>query len=153
MDTRNENCGLPYVRCYYPHRSRDSLSPVCGIFCGDGDGAFRHQTSIHVMPYLFDVVNKITTTSIFLCVFFSVNYEGLFVKLKGQFQKLCQMGLFQILQVSFLLLLQRHCLNLFSLQKHKWQLFFLSDVWSVSLLVCLSVSHGCDWGRREVGVI
>ena len=32
MDKRNENCGLPYDRCYYPHWSRDSLSPVCGIF-------------------------------------------------------------------------------------------------------------------------
>ena len=32
MDTRNENCGLPYDRCYYPHRSRDSLAPVCGSF-------------------------------------------------------------------------------------------------------------------------
>ena len=32
MDKRNENCGLPYDRCYYPHLSRDSLSPVCGIF-------------------------------------------------------------------------------------------------------------------------
>ena len=25
MDKRNENCGLPYDRCYYLHRSRDSL--------------------------------------------------------------------------------------------------------------------------------
>ena len=25
---------LLWYRCYYPHRSRDSLSPVCGIFCG-----------------------------------------------------------------------------------------------------------------------
>ena len=24
--------GLPYVWCYYPHRSRDALSPICGIF-------------------------------------------------------------------------------------------------------------------------
>ena len=32
MDTINENCGLPYDRCYYPHRLRDSLSPVGGIF-------------------------------------------------------------------------------------------------------------------------
>ena len=22
----------PWYRCYYPHRSRDALSPVCGIF-------------------------------------------------------------------------------------------------------------------------
>ena len=32
MDTRNENCGLPYDWCYYPHRSQDALSPICGIF-------------------------------------------------------------------------------------------------------------------------
>ena len=32
MDKRNENCGLPYDRCYYPHWSRDSLSPVCRFF-------------------------------------------------------------------------------------------------------------------------
>ena len=31
MDTTNENCGLPHDRSYYLHRSRDSLSPVCGI--------------------------------------------------------------------------------------------------------------------------
>ena len=24
---------LLWYRCYYPHRSRDALSPVCGIFC------------------------------------------------------------------------------------------------------------------------
>ena len=24
---------LLWYRCYYPHRSRDPLSPVCGIFC------------------------------------------------------------------------------------------------------------------------
>ena len=32
MDKRNENYGLPYDRCYYPHRLKGSLSPVCGIF-------------------------------------------------------------------------------------------------------------------------
>ena len=32
MDTRNENCELPYVRCYYPHRLIDALSHVCGFF-------------------------------------------------------------------------------------------------------------------------
>ena len=25
---------LLWYRCYYPHRSRDALSPVCGIFTG-----------------------------------------------------------------------------------------------------------------------
>ena len=24
---------LLWYRCYYPHRSRDALSPVCGMFC------------------------------------------------------------------------------------------------------------------------
>ena len=24
---------LLWHRCYYPHRSRDALSPICGIFC------------------------------------------------------------------------------------------------------------------------
>ena len=24
---------LPWYWCYYPHRSRGALSPVCGIFC------------------------------------------------------------------------------------------------------------------------
>ena len=32
MDTKNENCGLPYDQCYYPHRSRYSLSPLCVFF-------------------------------------------------------------------------------------------------------------------------
>ena len=32
MDKRNENFVLPYDRCYYPHRSTDSFSPVCKIF-------------------------------------------------------------------------------------------------------------------------
>ena len=32
MDTRNQNCGLPYDWCYYLHRSRDAFPPVCRIF-------------------------------------------------------------------------------------------------------------------------
>ena len=50
MDKRNKNCGLPYDWCYYPHWSRDSLSPVCGILKSifGLEGTLRHtQVKIH----------------------------------------------------------------------------------------------------------
>ena len=47
---------LLWHRCYYPHRSRDSVSPVCGIFrcglidnnvcCGSIKTAFLHSIRI-----------------------------------------------------------------------------------------------------------
>ena len=40
---------LLWHRCYYPHRSRDALSPVCGIFCG----FFLHLFDESVIEALF----------------------------------------------------------------------------------------------------
>ena len=46
---------LLWYRCYYPHRSRDALSPVCGIF----DSKFMQQNWANVFFYTFSKHTKV----------------------------------------------------------------------------------------------
>ena len=51
---KNWVCGyswstLLWYRCYYPHRSRDAFSPVCGIFCSMD--WFRFQKPLAIGPF------------------------------------------------------------------------------------------------------
>ena len=57
---------LLWYRCYYPHRSRDSLSPVCRIFKESALGQFFHRVamSVYVPVYI----------SVYIYVPFSCNF-------------------------------------------------------------------------------
>ena len=41
---------LLWHRCYYPHRSREALSPVCGIFLGRGAKKILEFVSLLIPP-------------------------------------------------------------------------------------------------------
>ena len=45
---------LLWHRCYYPHRLRDALSPVCGIFL--------YKSAKYLSAFLGDIQGKITAT-------------------------------------------------------------------------------------------
>ena len=47
---------LLWYWCYYPHRSRDALSPVCGIFKESALGRFFHRVAMSVCSVPFHVV-------------------------------------------------------------------------------------------------
>ena len=63
--------GLVWYRCYYPHRSRDALSPVCGIFT-----SLNHKYGPLYILYIYKYVYLITMYSDDCVIEDDTNYWG-----------------------------------------------------------------------------
>ena len=74
---------LLWYRCYYPHRLRDALSPVCGIFCS--------EHTLFCWRKLFGAIKDP------LCHDYVCKIINVFVKMKWMRFKLCQFDLYWVL--------------------------------------------------------
>ena len=139
---------LLWYRCYYPHRSRDALSPVCGIFKASALWADAFQKSICPSVCLFVRLSVCPSVCSLLPVFLLPLPEigcPIFLEIWNPWGKVMERSGLRFEHFWFVSSLKSLCkkkffLWLFSLTKHggnhasRW----IRDLWSKGISLILA---------------